>query len=176
MGCNGACEAPRPTWISTRGNGSIVGVCSAASLEQCNGVFTSDTQDIDTGSATGELTFDVSASNFERFRPRGIRFHVTLEDGTPDDHAERNVAYTAISFQGTNYKLDSQETSLSAFSIYGVHALSLAEFGDLVPGGQDVKVSVKLLATASGKTYRTQAIMYGWAVRGGGSAGSAIVP
>lgn len=178
MSCGGcaSCKPARPAWVGTRGNGSIVGVCPATSLEQCNGVFTSDTVGINAGAPTLPITFDVSTSNFERFRPQGIRFHVTDLAGLIHEDLERDVGFTNIQFQGTNYKLDANTTALSAFSIYGFHALSLIELGDLVPGGQDVTVTLNLIATGSASTYQCQGIMYGWAVRGGGTAGSAIVP
>ena len=178
MSCGGcqSCKPARPAWVNTRGNGSIVGVCPATSLEQCNGVFTSDTVDINAAAPALPITFDVSTSNFERFRPAGIRFHVTDNAGVLHEQLERDIAFVNIQFQGTNYKLDANETAASAFSIYGFHALSLIELGDLVPGGQDVTVAMTLLAAASASTYRVQGIMYGWAVRGGGTAGSAIVP
>jgi len=176
MSCNGSCKPSRPAWVNERGNGSIVGVCPASSLEQCNGVFTSNTITINAGAPTLPIVFDVSTSNFERFRPRGIRFHVTDNDGLLHEDLERDVGFSGIQFQGTNYKLDANTTALSAFSIYGYHALSLIELGDLVPGGQDVSVACQLIALGSATDYLVQGIMYGWAVRGGGSAGSAIVP
>lgn len=167
--CN-ACSIPKPSWYTPQGgNGQVTGAISRAALEQCNGIFTSSSADLDSATTTGTLTFDVSASNFTKFVPRGIIFHVANPAGTQLDDLERMVAYTALNYQGVNYKLDANPTPLALFSVWAFHALSAVEIGELTPGGQDVTIDVSLVQAPSAGTLRVTAEMYGFSLRGGNS-------
>lgn len=165
------CKIPPPDWLGPVGNGTVLGVCGVDALKQCNGIFSSNTVDLLIAGPTGTLTFDVSASNFSIFRPRGLRFHVVDILGVNNDEIDRAVAFTALDYQGTNYKLDGNLTPLSSFSLWADHALSIVELGDLVPGGQDVTVDVSLYSATFVGTLRVMALMYGWARRGQGPTG-----
>lgn len=174
-----ACSFKPPGWYKPRGgNGAVLGVCDAGSLAQCNGVFTTNTGTLTTAAPAVTITFTVGTSNFSKFFPRGMRFSTAIDDASVNDSIDRNVGFTGLRFQGTNYKLDANNTTTSAFALTSYHALSLVEIGELEPGGQNVFVDLSLIATGldPARGFFTQAIMYGWSIRGGGAASSAVVP
>lgn len=176
--CGCACGPIKPPAWHRNGSGSI-GVCPAGALSQCGALFTSNTVNLTAGAPTGTLTFTVDTSFFTVFRPAGLRFHAVQDDGLNNDEVDRTVAFTGIEYQGINYKLDANNSPISAFSIYGDHALSLIELGDLLSGAQNVTIGIGLLSTTTAATIRVTAMMYGWSKRGAGGAGlagSAIVP
>lgn len=179
--CGCSCGPIKPPAWHRAGNGGALGVCPAGSLAQCGAIFTSNTVNLTQAAPAQTLTFTVDTSFFTVFRPAGLRFHVNQDDGLNNEEVDRVVAFTGINYQGINYKLDTNNTPVSAFSIYGEHALSLVELGDLISGAQNVTIGVVLQTTNLNvaRSMNVSALMYGWSKRGAGGAaigGSAIVP
>jgi len=179
--CGCSCGPIKPPAWHRAGASGALGVCPAGSLSQCGAIFTSNTASLTAAAPASTLTFTVDTSFFTVFRPAGLRFHVNQDDGLNNEEVDRTVAFTGINYQGINYKLDENNTPVSAFSLYGEHALSLIELGDLISGAQNVTIGIALLATAldAARTLSVSALMYGWSKRGAGGAaitGSAIVP
>lgn len=150
MGCSdGRCKIPVPSWYRNNGsNGAVTGLCSSASLEQCNGVFASDTITVVPGGPVVTATFDVSQSNFTRFFPVALQCQVSAQfrntaagvAAADERRMEDGVAINALRFQGTNYLLSTNNLPIAVISIWAEKAMKCWELGELEPGGQDVFV------------------------------------
>ena len=180
MGCNGngGCEITPPAWYNARGgNGNTLGCVGVGALSQCNGIWTSDTAVISAAAPLGTLTFDTNTAFFTKYMPVGLRFSVVDDAGlNVAQGIDRVVGFAAIDYSGTTYKLDGNPTTCAAFSLYGEHALSLIELGEITSGGPNVTVDLSLLALTTADTFNVQAFMYGWSKRGGGYGGSSVQP
>ena len=150
------CSVEPPAWFR---DGDAMG-CGPGSMRQCNAVFASS---VAVGmAAAGTLTFDCSASNFQRFKAGGIHFFAANLADTDSDHT-RGFTATALTFAGTNYLGGTGALNLAFYGVNQAQALSVVDLPELTPGGQDVTMTVQNVNSATNLTL--YAWMFGFALR-----------
>lgn len=143
------CIVNPPDWYTGAGSS----VCDADTLRQCNMVFPAFVDLAAT--ASGTLTFDVSASNFTRFQPVGAKFEA-FDLALSSRSVLGFVIADDISIRDTNYLLSRAGLNLEAYGVNSIWGLSLAHLPELTPGAQDVTSGVTNLSTG------TAVRLFGW--------------
>ena len=149
------CPVTPPTWYTTP-----TGECGPGDIANCNMVFQARLSAL-VGGTSGQLVFDVSTSNFNKFQPVGLKFTAALLTAT-DVEGIGGVVATSIDFAGTNYLLDVAGMNLTSYGVDARLALSLFHLPELSPSAQDVTVEVTNVTTA------TTIELFGWMYGFGG--------
>ena len=156
----GQCNLTPPSWFT----GSPGDACRPGQTRQCNAVFSARVSVAST--LSGTLLWDVSASNFQKFKPVGMHFFANLPGGAGvlafADHTRGFIA-TALTHAGTNYLGSAVGMNLASYGVNQQQGLSVVDIPELEPGKQDVSLTVTNID--SGSTLNLFGFLYGYALR-----------
>lgn len=154
------CNLTPPPWFT----GAPGDRCRPGQSRQCNAVFSARVN-VASG-APGTLLWDVSESNFQKFKPVGMHFFANAPGAAGvlafADHVRGFIA-TALTHAGTNYLGSSVGMNLATFGVNQQQGLSVVDIPELEPGKQDVSLTVENIDSAT--TLNLFGFLYGYALR-----------
>lgn len=155
----GQCDLTPPDWYT-----AVPGErCRPGHARQCNATFSAR---VNVATATeGTLLWDVSESNFQKFKPVGMHFFANEPGGLLAAAFRDNVrgfVATALTHAGTNYLGSSVGMNLASYGVNQQQGLSVVDIPELEPGKQDVTLTVTNISTV---TLNLFGFLYGYALR-----------